>query len=75
MVCLFAADRPEVDLRSTFEATSPVSRSGVGAHDSAYVDFYYGPPEWKADAERLKTPLPNLERVPVDQCAQLALLQ
>lgn len=24
----------------------------LGQHDAAYVDAYYGPPEWKADAER-----------------------
>jgi hypothetical protein len=29
----------------------------VGQHDAAYVDAYYGPPEWKADAERQKRPL------------------
>jgi hypothetical protein len=29
----------------------------VGQHDADYVDAFYGPPEWKADAERQKTPL------------------
>ena len=24
----------------------------VGRHDADYVDAYYGPPEWRADAER-----------------------
>ena len=23
----------------------------MGQHDPAYVDAYYGPPEWKAEAE------------------------
>jgi hypothetical protein len=29
----------------------------VGQHDADYVDAFYGPPEWKADAERKKLPL------------------
>ena len=33
----------------------------VGQHDENYVDAYYGPPEWKADAERQKTPLGRID--------------
>jgi hypothetical protein len=29
----------------------------LGRHDAAYVDAYYGPPEWKGEAERQKLPL------------------
>jgi hypothetical protein len=29
----------------------------VGQHDADYVDAFYGPPEWKAEAERQKLPL------------------
>ena len=29
----------------------------VGRHDPDYVDAYYGPPEWKAEAERQQAPL------------------
>ena len=29
----------------------------LGQHDADYVDAFYGPPEWKAEAERQKTPL------------------
>jgi hypothetical protein len=32
----------------------------VGQHDADYVDSYFGPAEWKADAERRKTPLPAI---------------
>jgi len=28
----------------------------VGQHDADYVDTFYGPPEWKTDAERRKLP-------------------
>jgi hypothetical protein len=32
----------------------------VGQHDSDYVDAYYGPPEWKQQAETGKRPLPEI---------------
>ena len=33
----------------------------VGGHDPDYVDAFYGPAEWKAEAERQKTPLPEID--------------
>jgi hypothetical protein len=33
----------------------------MGQHDAAYVDAYYGPPEWKAEAERGKRPLTDID--------------
>ena len=39
----------------------------VGQHDADYVDAYYGPPEWRAEAERVKVPLAGLD----DQALQL----
>jgi len=32
----------------------------VGQHDADYVDAYYGPPAWKAEAERQKMPLADI---------------
>jgi len=32
----------------------------LGRHDADYVDAFYGPPEWKAEAERQKTALPDI---------------
>ena len=32
----------------------------VGQHDADYVDAYYGPPEWRAEAEAAKRPLPEI---------------
>ncbi len=32
----------------------------VGQHDPDYVDAYYGPPEWRQEAERTKKPLAEL---------------
>ena len=32
----------------------------LGQHDADYVDAYYGPPEWKQEAERRKVPLDEL---------------
>jgi hypothetical protein len=34
----------------------------VGQHDAAYVDAYYGPAEWKSEAERQNTPLVEIDR-------------
>ena len=33
----------------------------VGQHDADYVDAFYGPPEWKAEAERRKLPLAEID--------------
>ena len=33
----------------------------VGQHDADYVDSFFGPPEWKADAERRKAPLAQID--------------
>jgi hypothetical protein len=32
----------------------------VGQHDADYVDAFYGPPEWKAEAEKQKAPLAQI---------------
>jgi hypothetical protein len=32
----------------------------VGQHDTDYVDAYYGPPEWRTDAETRKRPLAEI---------------
>jgi hypothetical protein len=32
----------------------------VGPHDADFVDAYYGPPEWRREAEATKTPLATL---------------
>jgi hypothetical protein len=33
----------------------------VGQHDADYVDAFYGPAEWKTEAERRKLPLPQID--------------
>jgi hypothetical protein len=32
----------------------------VGRHDADYVDAYYGPPEWRTEAEAAERPLPEM---------------
>ena len=32
----------------------------MGQHDADYVDAYYGPPEWRAEAEKQKRPLAEI---------------
>src|SRR5687767_8749341 len=33
----------------------------MGLHDPAYVDSYYGPPEWKSEVEQRKAPLVDID--------------
>jgi hypothetical protein len=33
----------------------------VGRHDADYVDAYYGPPEWKTEAQAASVPLPEID--------------
>ena len=39
----------------------------LGLHDAAYVDAYYGPAEWKSEAEQRKRPLAEID----DEAARL----
>jgi hypothetical protein len=34
----------------------------LGQHDADYVDAYYGPPEWRKDAEAKKRPVADIDR-------------
>ncbi len=34
----------------------------LGQHDAAYVDAFYGPPEWKTEAAAQKRPLDDIDR-------------
>ena len=34
----------------------------LGQHDTDYVDAYYGPPQWRKDAEGAKRPLAEIDR-------------
>jgi hypothetical protein len=43
----------------------------LGQHDPDYVDAFYGPPEWKAEAERRKQPLAEIDAEAARQLASL----
>jgi len=43
----------------------------MGQHDADYVDAFYGPPEWRKDAEAAKRPLGDID---ADAAAALKLL-
>ena len=51
----------ELDMNGIAEAYVKLVLA-VGQHDPAYVDAYYGPPEWKADAEARKAAAPRRSR-------------
>src|SRR5262249_55429455 len=44
----------------------------VGQHDADYVDAYYGPPEWRKEAEASKRPIPDIDRDAADLLKQVA---
>jgi hypothetical protein len=43
----------------------------IGQHDDDYVDAYYGPPEWRKEAEAKKVPLDALTKRAADLSAAL----
>ena len=44
----------------------------VGQHDGDYVDAFYGPAEWRTEAESTKTPLADIEASAATLAADLA---
>jgi hypothetical protein len=44
----------------------------VGQHDADYVDAYYGPPEWRAEAEARKRPLSEIRAEAAALLSELA---
>ena len=56
-----SAQAPPVDpLRSIAERYVRLVLA-VGQHDGDYVDAYYGPPEWRREAEASKVPMATLD--------------
>src|SRR5688572_7923738 len=63
--CAERTDRP----RTSAQGASSMDRAAesyvklvlaVGQHDPDYVDAFYGPPEWRIEAEAAKRPLADL---------------
>jgi hypothetical protein len=44
----------------------------VGQHDADYVDAFYGPAEWRTEAESTKTPLADIDALAATLAADLA---
>ncbi len=44
----------------------------VGQHDADYVDAYYGPAEWRTEAEAKSTPLADLDQAAASLASELA---
>jgi len=44
----------------------------VGRHDADYVDAYYGPPEWKTEAQGGKRPLPEIRAEAISLLGEIA---
>src|SRR5438445_6729776 len=52
-----AAQRPQPTPMNTIAERYVKLVLAVGQHDADYVDAFYGPPDWKTEAERQKVPL------------------
>jgi hypothetical protein len=59
LACAMAPSRPTLDSIAHSYVKLALA---AGAHDADYVDAYYGPPEWKAEADKAKRPLRELRR-------------
>ena len=46
----------------------------LGQHDRDYVDAYYGPPEWRKEAELTKVSLEEIDEASVDLAGDLAAI-
>src|SRR5215213_4417020 len=46
----------------------------LGQHDADYVDAYYGPPEWRKEAEAVKVPLSDIDAASADLVEDLAAI-
>jgi hypothetical protein len=69
--CSTAPETPEADTMNQVAEGYVKLVLAVGQHDPAYVDAYYGPPEWKAAAEQQKRTLPDID---TDAAARIAAL-
>jgi hypothetical protein len=57
--CAMIPARPTLD---TIAVAYVKLALAAGVHDADYVDAYYGPPEWKTQAEAAKQPLAQVRR-------------
>jgi hypothetical protein len=55
-----AAQRPQPTPMNTIAERYVKLVLAVGQHDPDYVDAFYGPPDWKTEAGRRKTPLGDI---------------
>jgi hypothetical protein len=46
----------------------------LGQHDPDYVDAYYGPPDWRTEAERAKVPLAEIDAAAADLAIDLQVI-
>ena len=69
-----AAEGPAVDMNALAERYVKLVLA-VGQHDPAYVDAYYGPPDWQETARSGKQPLAELDGAAARLLEELAALR
>lgn len=66
LILFFGCTLASHKMATTATSMNPIAEAyvrlvlSVGEHDADYVDAYYGPPEWREEAKREKTPLAAL---------------
>ena len=65
--------RPDPDMNALAERYVRLVLA-LGQHDRDYVDAYYGPPEWRTEAQHAKVPLSEIDAAATDLAHDLQLL-
>src|SRR5438270_5259207 len=71
--CGWPATRPQVPSMNAIAERYVKLVLAIGQHDAAYVDSYYGPPEWKTEAEQRKRTLPEIDQEAQELIAAVGL--
>lgn len=61
-LALHGQSSPDIDSMNMLAERYVKAVLALGQHDADYVDAYYGPPEWKAEAEKVKFGLDHVAR-------------
>jgi hypothetical protein len=70
-MCAGAGGCAQTDTMNTLAERYVKLVLAVGQHDADYVDAYYGPPEWRKEAEASKQPMADIDAAAADLLAEL----
>jgi hypothetical protein len=73
VVWLRSRPRPANDMKALAERYVRLVLA-LGQHDPAFVDAYYGPPEWRTEAQHAKVPLVEIDAAATDLASDLTVI-